>query len=227
MATRNITLQTKRLNKKWDLSPEELGRAAPNIEADTHFSPICIASLASQLWLLTKNRAVLSMHVGFVDTQYYNFFLCILPIAELHARTRRVSVAPYLRKCGNLPIRENLVIKWPYARLSSPTHFIGWLFVGLIYCTLDLRLFLANSNKINPNNGINEKFLMSLCYFSFSTPTRSCIKMGFRSWNVKKKQCSWLCLLKLHNIWIKEKMASKINFDIPIWASIDYLSALL
>ena len=108
LATRNITL-----NKKWDLSPEELGRAAPNIEADTHFSPICIASLASLLWLLTKNRAVLSMHVGFVDTQYYNFFLCILPIAELHARTRRVSVAPYLRKCGNLPIRENLVIKWP------------------------------------------------------------------------------------------------------------------
>ena len=68
MATRNITLQTKRLNKKWDLSPEELGRAAPNIEADTHFSPIYIASLASQLWLLTKNRAVLSLRAGFVDT---------------------------------------------------------------------------------------------------------------------------------------------------------------
>ena len=109
------------------------------------------------------------MHVGFVDTQYYNFFLCILPIAELQAHEARVSVAPYLRKCGNLPIRENLVIKWPYARLSSPTHFIGWLFVGLIYCTLDLRLFLANSNKINPNNGTNQKFLMSLCYYSFST----------------------------------------------------------
>ena len=32
-------------------------------------------------------------------------------IAELHA-----SVVPNLRKCGNLPIRENLVITWPYAR---------------------------------------------------------------------------------------------------------------
>ena len=63
MATRNITL-----NKKLDLSPEESGHATPNIEADTHFSPSCIASLASQLWLLTKNIAVLSLHAGFVDT---------------------------------------------------------------------------------------------------------------------------------------------------------------
>ena len=38
MATRNITLQTKRLTKKLDLSPEESGRVIPNIEADTHFS---------------------------------------------------------------------------------------------------------------------------------------------------------------------------------------------
>ena len=68
MATRNITLQTKRLNKKWDVSPEESGRATPNFEADTHFSPSCVASLAFQLRLLTKNRAVFSMREGFVDT---------------------------------------------------------------------------------------------------------------------------------------------------------------
>ena len=80
-------------------------------------------------------------------------------------------------------MRENLVIKWPYARLSSPTHFIGWLFVGLIYCTLDLRLFLANSNK---NNGINEKFLMSLCYYSFLTDA-FLHKNGLSVWNDKKK----------------------------------------
>ena len=55
MATRNIVLQTKRLNKKkLDLSLEESGRAIPNIEADAHFSLSCIASLASQLRLLTK-----------------------------------------------------------------------------------------------------------------------------------------------------------------------------
>ena len=31
------------------------------------------------------------------------------------------SVAPYLRKCGNLPIRESLVITWPYVRPSVRT----------------------------------------------------------------------------------------------------------
>ena len=68
MATRNIVLQTKRLNKKkLDLSLEESGRAIPNIEADAHFSLSCIASLASQLRLLTKNSAVLSLHARFVD----------------------------------------------------------------------------------------------------------------------------------------------------------------
>ena len=31
------------------------------------------------------------------------------------------SGAPWVRKCGNLPIRENLVITWPYARPSVRT----------------------------------------------------------------------------------------------------------
>ena len=40
-------------------------------------------------------------------------------------REGRESVAPYLRKCGNLPIQEILVITWPSARppvcrLSAP-----------------------------------------------------------------------------------------------------------
>ena len=45
----------------------------------------------------------------------YNLIL----VAELHARA---NVAPYLRKCGNLPIRESLVITSPYARLTVRSH---------------------------------------------------------------------------------------------------------
>ena len=48
-------------------------------------------------------------------------------LAGLHARA-------FLRKCGNLPIRENLVITWPYARPTVHTtgqpmfsHFLASL----------------------------------------------------------------------------------------------------
>ena len=39
--------------------------------------------------------------------------------AAPHAHKACVSVAPYLRKFGNLSIREILVITWPYVRLSA------------------------------------------------------------------------------------------------------------
>ena len=41
-------------------------------------------------------------------------------IAEL-SRAKRASGAPWVRKWSNLPIRENLVITWPYARPSVRT----------------------------------------------------------------------------------------------------------
>ena len=37
------------------------------------------------------------------------------------------SGAPWVRNCGNLPIRENLVITWPYARPSVHTTGIPML----------------------------------------------------------------------------------------------------
>ena len=97
MATRNITLQTKRLNKKWDLSPEKSGRATPNIKADTHFSPSCIASLASQLWLLTKNRAALLLHADFVDT------LRIITFSLVYFQWRSSTRARGARKRSPIP----------------------------------------------------------------------------------------------------------------------------
>ena len=41
-------------------------------------------------------------------------------VAELHARE---SVAPYLRKSGNLAIREILEITWPSVRPSVPQAY--------------------------------------------------------------------------------------------------------
>ena len=35
----------------------------------------------------------------------------------------RLSVSPHLKKCGNLPIREILVITWPYVRPSAPQAY--------------------------------------------------------------------------------------------------------
>ena len=40
-------------------------------------------------------------------------------IAELHTRA---SVAPHLRECRNLPIREILVITWPYVQPTVRPH---------------------------------------------------------------------------------------------------------
>ena len=57
-----------------------------------------------------------------------------LVIAELW-RAKRACGAPWVRKCGKLPIRENLVITWPYTdRPSAPqayqcllSHFLATL----------------------------------------------------------------------------------------------------
>ena len=35
----------------------------------------------------------------------------------------RLSVSPHLKKCGNLPIREIVVITWPYVRPSAPQAY--------------------------------------------------------------------------------------------------------
>ena len=48
-------------------------------------------------------------------SRIYNLIL----VAELHARA---NVAQYLRKCGNLPIREILVITRPEARSTVRSH---------------------------------------------------------------------------------------------------------
>ena len=55
------------------------------------------------------------------------FNLTLVCISKLHyhysgALVREArSGAPWVRKCGNLPIWENLVITWPYARPSVRT----------------------------------------------------------------------------------------------------------
>ena len=52
--------------------------------------------------------------------EWINQVFYLILMAELHVRA---SVAPYLNRCGNLPIREILVIKWPYAR---PFGILFW-----------------------------------------------------------------------------------------------------
>ena len=73
--------------------------------------------------VLRKTPGVWSFAVGQnVDKYGWDLIATIIPIVLkerisyfqiCYTKWPCASVAPYLRKCGNLPIRESLVITWP------------------------------------------------------------------------------------------------------------------
>ena len=65
----------------------------------------------------TKIRSKLPIHYKAVWAHFLRYS------GAPRSRRARASVAQYLRKYGDLPIREILVITWPYARPSAPQAY--------------------------------------------------------------------------------------------------------
>ena len=118
--------------KKW-LQPRNPGAEAKQYKMEEHFSHFCeeynsmddmcylknickneIALISLYILDSRRNRELRNEDGNFASIEV-NFKLTMLGLflAEL-SRAKRASGATWVRKGSNLPIRENLVITWPY-----------------------------------------------------------------------------------------------------------------
>ena len=75
------------------------------------------------LRLSTKFLVVLRLSVNSIETLVYKHSTQMRRKKIIHSGApRERSGAPWIRKFGNLPIREILVITWPYARTTVRPH---------------------------------------------------------------------------------------------------------
>ena len=80
------------------------------------------ANISEQERLFSASRRLghCSFRIFWQISQFHKFNFYDVITLEHYNGAPRESVAPDSRKCGNLPIREILVITWPCARPSAP-----------------------------------------------------------------------------------------------------------